>query len=160
MVFLLQLIVLGLLILIGLQIWNAATAGRDSQVGRQTKESLSDGRETPAQVAADTLREFENARTALKNCYPLIFAMLGGYLNSHTISEAESLELAVREMIADWKARHGEVSHELAKVLAENESEEECRALVLAACDADFEREGYRTWLTWLLGQFNDIRKT
>jgi len=42
-------------------------------------------------------------------------------------------------------------------LLAENDSEEECRAVVLAACDAEFEEEGYRAWLTWLPGQFNKI---
>ena len=44
---------------------------------------------------------------------------------------------------------------ELTRLLAENESEDEVRAIVSAACDADFSQEGYRAWLTWLLGRFN-----
>ncbi len=160
MAFLLQLIILGIVVLIGLQLWNAMKGGnpRVEKHGSKTIEGTAQDVSSPGKTAAETLKEFENARAELKSRYPAVFAMLGGYLNNHTIGETGSLEAAVKEMIADWKTRSDEVSHELAKLLADNETEEECRAVILAACDATFEEEGYRAWLTWLLGQFNDFK--
>jgi predicted negative regulator of RcsB-dependent stress response len=158
MAFLLQLIILGIIVLIGFQVWNAmkgsrAVEHRDAKTIDGTAEEVS----SPGKHAAETLKEFEDVRAELKSSYPAVFAMLGGYLNSYTINETGSLEAAVKEMIADWKARADEVSRELTKLLAENETEEEARAVVVAACDATFEEEGYRAWLTWLLGQFNEF---
>lgn len=157
MAFLLQLIILGIIVLIGFQIRNAMRGGdaRVERRGAKTIEGAARDVSSPGKAAADTLKDFENARAELKLNYPAVFAMLGGYLNSHTIGETGSLESAVREMVADWRGRADEVSRELTKVLAENETEAECRAIILAACDASFEDEGYRAWLTWLLGQFN-----
>ena len=159
MAFLLQLIILGIIVLIGFQIRNAMRGGgaRVEKHDAKTIEGTARDVSSPGKNAADTLKDFENARAELKSRYPAVFAMLGGYLNSHTIGETGSLESAVREMIADWKGRSDEVSRELTKVLAENETEAECRAVILAACDASFEDEGYRAWLTWLLGQFNSF---
>ena len=159
MAFLLQLIILGIVVLIGFQIRNAMRGG-DARVEKhsaKTIEGTARDVSSPGKTAAETLKEFENARAELKSRYPAVFAMLGGYLNSHTIGETGSLESAVKEMIADWKARADEISRELTKVLADNETEAECRAIILAACDASFEDEGYRAWLTWLLGQFNSF---
>lgn len=161
MAFLFQLIVLGIFIMIGFQLWNAMNAkrGRVEEDGStRTIDGTAQEVSSPGGAAAQTLKDFENARAELKHRYPAVFAMLGGYLNSHTISEAGSLEAAVREMIADWRARRDEVSRELTRLLGENETEEECRAIVLAACDAEFDSEGYRPWLTWLLGQFNSFK--
>ncbi|MEM8770876.1 MAG: hypothetical protein AAGD92_04405 [Pseudomonadota bacterium] len=158
MAFLLQLIILGIIVLIGFQIWNAMK-GR-GQLGHQdanTIEGSARDVSTPGKAAASSLKDFEDVRAALKAHYPATFSMLGGYLNSHTINDAGSVEGAVRDMIADWKGRSDEVSSELTKLLAENETEEECRAVVVAACDASFDEEGYRAWLTWLLGQFNEF---
>ncbi len=159
MAFLLQLIILGIIVLIGFHVWNAIKGGnaRVEKRGAKTIEGTAQDVSSPGKTAADTLKEFENARAELKSRYPAVFAMLGGYLNSHTIGETGSLEAAVTEMIADWKARSDEISRELTKLLANNDTEEECRAIVLAACDATFEEEGYRAWLTWLLGRFNSI---
>lgn len=158
MAFLLQLIILGIIVLIGFHVWNAL---KDPRVENRERGTMIDGtaREvsSPGKTAAETLKNFENVRAQLKNRYPAVFSMLGGYLNAHTINQSGSLEAAVKEMIADWTARRDEVARELTKLLAENDSEEEVRAIVLAACDAEFEQEGYRAWLTWLLGQFNDL---
>ncbi len=159
MAFLLQLIILGIIVLIGFQVWNAMKGGR-GQIERHDARTIDGSAEevsSAGQHAADTLKDFEDARAQLKAAYPSVFAMLGGYLNSHTINETGSLEGAVKEMIADWKSRSDEISRELTKLLADNDTEEECRAIVLAACDAEFEEEGYRPWLTWLLGQFNEF---
>jgi len=156
MAILLQLILFGVFILIGIQIFNAARRG-GGRVEGDDRRAVAD-RSSPAKDAAETLREFENARLALKARYPAVFAMLGGYLNGHTIGETGSLEAAVKEMIADWTPRREEISGELVRLLAENDSEDEARAIIVAACDATFDEEGYRAWLTWLLGQFNDLK--
>ena len=158
MAILFQLIILGLLTLIGFQVYNMIRGNGNRPItrdGGKTIDGVAEEVTSPGRNAADTLKRFENARAELKKSYPAVFAMLGGYLNAHTIGESGSLEIAVKEMIADWTSRHDEVMRELTKLLAENETEEECRAVVLAACDAQFEEEGYRAWLTWLLGQFN-----
>ena len=160
MAFLLQLILLAIVVLIGVQIFNGMKRGgsrlsdrRDDSAIEGTARNVS----SPGKSAADTLKAFENVRADLKNRYPAAFAMLGGYLNAHTIGEAGSLEAAVKQMIDDWRPRQDEIARELTKILADNETEEEVRAVMLAACDAEFEQEGYRAWMTWLLGQFNDI---
>ena len=159
MAFLLQLTILGIIILIGFQVWNAMKSGggRVEQRGSKTIDGVAEEVSSPGQQAAETLKEFEDARAELKARYPAVFAMLGGYLNSHTINETGSLEAAVKDMIADWAARREEIARELTRLLADNETEAECRAIVLAACDADFDQEGYRAWLTWLLGRFNEF---
>lgn len=110
---------------------------------------------SPAKSAAEHLRELSNVQADLKARYPVLFGMLGGYLNAHSIGEAGGLEPAVKQMIADWTARREEVKAELVKVLADNPGEEEIRAIVLSCSDATFEEEGYRDWLIWLLGRFN-----
>ena len=110
---------------------------------------------TPAQTAAEHLRELSNAQADLKARYPVLFAMFGGHLNAAAISETGSLESAVRAMVADWTPRREDVKEELVRVLAENPSEEEVRAVLLSCGDATFEEEGYRSWLIWLLGKFN-----
>ncbi|MBY0422896.1 MAG: hypothetical protein K2Q06_11380 [Parvularculaceae bacterium] len=109
----------------------------------------------PALDAAAALRGLADAQAALKSRYPAVFGMLSGYLNAHSIETAGSLESAVKQMIADWGGRRDQVKGELVRILAENESEEGARAVVLSACDATFEQEGYRNWLIWLLGRFN-----
>lgn len=158
MAFLLQLAVLGIFALIGLQVWNAVKSKSAIEPrGAKTIDGAARDVSSPGKAAASTLKDFEDAQAALKSRYPAVFSMLGGYLNSYAIGEAGSLEAAVKEMIADWEARAEEVSRELTKLLAENETEAEARAIVLAACDAEFEQEGYRAWLTWLLGQFNHL---
>ena len=160
MAFLIQLILVGIFILIILNIYKMLRGGGETAVNDNRGPVIEgSAREvsSPAKSAADTLKEFENARAELKHNYPATFAMLGGYLNSHTINSSGSLEAAVKEMIADWRGRSEEVARELTKLLADNDSEEEVRAIVLSACDADFEQEGYRAWLTWLLGQFNSV---
>lgn len=159
MMAILELIALGLFALIAINIWKSFS-GPPRRTGAlpPPEEAKVEPREvSPAKEAAGLLREFENVRAGLKARYPTIFAMLGGYLNSHTISEHGGPEGAVTEMIADWTPRRDEAMRELAKLLAENETEEEVRAIVTAACDADFDREGYRAWLTWLMGRFNAL---
>ena len=112
---------------------------------------------TAAQHAAAALRDLSTAQAELKAKYPSVFGMLSGYLNAHSIEAAGGIEGAVRQMLADWTGRRDQVKGELVRLLAENESEEEARAIVLSACDATFEHEGYRNWLIWLLGRFNAL---
>lgn len=159
MAFFLQIIILGIIVLIGFQVWNAMKGANTRVEKRDAKTIDGTARDisSPGRHAADTLKEFEDVRAELKGRYPAVFAMLGGYLNSHSINETGSLESAVKEMIADWTPRREEIARELTRLLAENDSEEECRAVVMAACDAEFDAEGYRAWLTWLLGQFNHL---
>ena len=161
MIAILQLIALGVFALIAVNIWNGLKRGGAGQVESKQRGPIIDGtaRElTPAARAALLMREFDNARAELKGRYPATFAMLGGYLNHHTLSEVGGIEAAVDEMIADWAPRREEAMRELTHLLAENESEEEVRAIVNAACDATFEQEGYRAWLTWLLGRLNETQ--
>ncbi|RZO67616.1 MAG: hypothetical protein EVA70_03930 [Parvularculaceae bacterium] len=159
MIFLLQLIALGIFGLLAVNIWNSASRRRD-RIDTSAGGPVIDGeaREVgPGHAAAETLREFEQARAAIKATYPTVFAMLGGYLNAHSIEAAGGIELAVKRMIDDWASHKDEVVRELTTLLADNHEETEARAIVLAACDAEFEQEGYRKWLTWLLGRFNAL---
>jgi len=159
MIAILDLIALGVFALIAVNLWKAFRGGR--RAGDDRGGPIIEGRaeevKSPAAHAALLLREFENVRAELKRRYPATFAMLGGYLNAHTLAEHGGLEGAVSEMIADWTPRRDEAMRELTKLLAENDSEDEVRAIVSAACDADFSQEGYRAWLTWLLGRFNGL---
>lgn len=160
MIAVLELIALGIFALIAVNLWKAFTGGAPP-VAERERGPIIDGRaeevKTPAAFAASLLREFENVRAELKARYPTTFAMLGGYLNSHTIGEHGGVEGAVKEMIADWAPRREEAMREISRLLAENESEDEVRAIVTAACDADFSQEGWRAWLTWLLGRLTAI---
>lgn len=156
MIVLLQLIALGVFILIGMQLFNAGRTGRAGRVSQDERIPLPSS-SSPAGSAAAALRELENVRADLRARYPAVFSMLGGYLNEHTVREDGSVEAAVEEMIADWRGRSEEVAREIVTILSENPDEEEVRAIVMAACDVTFEEEGYRNWLTWLLGRFNDV---
>lgn len=159
MMAILELVALGVFALIAVNLWKAFTGG--ARVAQNDQGPVIDGRaeevKSPAAHAASLLREFENVRAELKGRYPATFAMLGGYLNSHTLAEHGGIEGAVKEMIADWTPRRDEAMRELTKLLAENDTEDEVRAIVSAACDADFSQEGYRAFLTWLLGRFNSL---
>lgn len=155
MIVLLELIAIGIFALIGVTLWNSMRRDRiTGDAGPKTIDGEARDVSNPGRYAAETLRDFEHAQAALKQAYPAIFAMMGGYLNGHSINQAGGLEAAVGEMIEDWRARSAEVSRELVRLLAENETEDECRAIVMAACDADFDQEGYRSWLMWLLRAF------
>lgn len=154
MIVILELIVLGVLLLVLVQYLTGRSGGGGKVTDQSARHAEIDD-DRPAQAAAATLREFENARAALKGRYPAVFSMLAGYLNAHTLSETGGLEAAVREMIADWTPRREEVSRELTRLLAELDTEEEARAFVVSACEATFDEEGYRAWLAWLLSRFN-----
>ncbi len=160
MIAILELIALGIFVMIAINVWKSFQKG-GAHVTEDRRGPIIEGRaeevKSPGAYAASLLREFENVRGELKSRYPATFAMLGGYLNSHTVAEHGGLEGAVKEMIADWTPRREEAMRELTKLLAENDTEAEIRAIVAAACDADFDQEGYRAWLTWLLGRFNAI---
>ena len=156
MIAILELIALGVFALIAVNLWKTfAGAPRRTGALPPPDEAKILLEPAPGARAATLMREFENVRAELKGRYPALFAMLGGYLNSHTIGEHGGLEGAVREMLADWTPRRDEAMREITKLLAENETEEEVRAIVTAASDADFSQEEYRAWLTWLLGRFN-----
>ncbi len=159
MVFLFQLLVLGVFGLLAVNIWNGLRRGGDDSVSHD-KGPIIDGTAEPVgpgRAAAETLRAFENARSDLKAQYPAVASMVGGYLNAHTFDMHGGVEGAVMKMIEDWAPRADEVQRELTRLLAENEAEEDVRAIILALCDADFEEEGYRKWATWLLGRFNAL---
>ncbi len=160
MIVILELIALGIFALVAVNLWKSFQRG-GAPVARERGGPIIDGRaeevKSPAARAALLMREFENVRAELKARYPATFAMLGGYLNRHTIAEHGGLEGAVKEMIADFAPRRDEAMREITKLLAENETEEEVRAILTAASDAEFDQEGYRAWLTWLLGRFNAL---
>ncbi len=123
--------------------------------GRSVEDRARAARDvTPAKSAAEHIRELSNDQAELRGRYPALFAMLGGYLNAHSIAEAGGLEPAVSRMVADWGPRREELKSELVRVLAENPEEQEVRAIILSCCDATFDEEGYRNWLIWLLGRF------
>lgn len=163
-IFFLQLIALGIFALIGITLWNTMRGGRLGETrntaidrgGDQTIDGTARDVSQPGRYAAETLKEFEHAQSVLRQAYPLTFDMLGGYLNGHTINDVGGLESAVSEMIDDWQPRGSEVSRELVRLLAANETEDECRAVIMAACDAQFDQEGYRAWLMWLLRAFSE----
>ena len=146
------LIAIGVFVLIGIQIYNARrnTKAIEASANKPVTDSS-------AALAASALRDLENARAELRGEYPALHAMFGGYLNEHSINEAGGIEGAVKEMIADWTARREEVGAEIVRLLSQTSDEEEVRAIMVSLCDAEFETEGYRNWLTWLLGQFNAI---
>jgi hypothetical protein len=153
MLVLLELIAVGVFLLVAAQLLFGVKLFGGKRVLEDRAESARDI--SPAKNAAEHLRELSNAQGDLKARYPVLFAMLGGYLNAHSIAEAGGLESAVKAMVADWLPRCEEVKGELVRVLAENPSEEEVRAILLSCSDATFEEEGYRSWLIWLLGKFN-----
>lgn len=162
MIVILELIALGVFALIAISVWRTIRGPRREPHYTGALPTPDDAKIplpelSPGKAAAEALRAFENARAELKARYPAIFAMFGGYLNRHTIAEHGGIEGAVREMIADWAPRREEAMRELAKLLAENETEEEIRAVVMASSDAEFDQEGNRAWLTWLLGRFNAL---
>ncbi|MBI1392007.1 MAG: hypothetical protein GC152_04620 [Alphaproteobacteria bacterium] len=166
MIFLLQLLVLGVIGLLAVNLWKAFMSGERSLSDRKASsgpiiegrvEEVAGGGDSPGRAAAETLKAFENAREAARATYPSLFAMLGGYLNAHAIERAGDIEAAVRTMIEEWSGRRAEITEELTRLLADNKDEAEVRAIVVAACDAEFELEGYRKWLIWLLGRFNAL---
>ena len=156
MIALLELIAIGVFLLVAAQFLFGFGLFRGRGAVGQRKEATLEGA-TPAKQVAERLKALENDQAALRARYPAVFGMLGGYLNSHTIADAGGIEGAVREMIADWTQRREEVKAEIVRLLAENESEEEVRAIVVSACDASFDAEGYRNWMIWLLGRFNAL---
>lgn len=151
MIYLLELLAVVILGLIAFNLWRSFDSPR--RTGALPPEDH--GALSPGRAAAEALGNFDNVRAGLKVRYPATFAMLGGYMNAHTIAEAGSVEGAAREMIADWAPRRQEAARELTLLLAENETEEEVRAVVAAACDLDLGPEGYRAWLAWLLSKLS-----
>ena len=149
MVYLLELLAVVIFGLIAFTIWKSV-AGAQRRLPAEERAGLSPGR-----AAAEALGAVENLRAELKARYPATFAMLGGYMNAHTIAEAGGIEAAAREMIADWAPRREEAARELTRLLAENETEDEVRAIVAAACDLDLGQESVRGWLAWLLSKLS-----
>ncbi len=151
MVYVLELLAVVIFGLIAFNIWRSVAAPhRTGALPSDVRIPLSPGRQ-----AADALGNFDNVRSELKARYPAVFAMLGGYMNTHTIAEAGGVESAAREMLADWAPRGEEAARELTRLLAENETEEEVRAIIAAACDLDLGDDGYRAWLAWLLSKLS-----
>lgn len=149
MIYLLELLAVVIFGLIAFNMWKHVGGGRRS-LPADDRAALSPGR-----AAAEALGNFDNVRAALKARYPATFAMLGGYMNAHTIAEAGGIDSAAREMIADWAPRREEAARELTRLLAENETEDEVRAIVAAACDLDLGEESVRGWLAWLLSKLS-----
>lgn len=151
MIYILELLAVVIFGMIAFSLWRSvAGARRRGALPAEERPALSPGR-----AAADALGTFENVRAGLKARYPATFAMLGGYMNAHTIAEAGGVESAAREMVADWAPRREEAARELTLLLAENETEEEVRAVVAAACDLDLGADGYRSWIAWLLSKLS-----
>jgi hypothetical protein len=153
MIQLLELILVGLvLVLVAQFVFGVRLFGRRGRIDDRAEAARD---VSPARSAAEHIRELSNAQADLKARYPVLFAMLGGYLNAHSIAEAGGLEAAVDRMVADWSGRRKEVEAELVRVLAENPEEEDVRAILLSCCDAPFDGEGCRDWVIWLLGRFS-----
>jgi len=151
MVYVLELLAVVIFGLIAYNIWRSVTGPqRTGALPADERVPLSPGRQ-----AAEALGNFDNVRSELRARYPAVFAMLGGYMNAHTIAEAGGVESAVREMLADWLPRREEAARELALLLAENDTEEEARAIVAAACDLDLGTDAYRAWLAGLLSKLS-----
>ena len=152
MIYILELLAVVIFGMIALSVWRSVSGPRRQGALASPEEK---GALSPGRAAADALGNFENVRAGLKARYPATFAMLGGYMNAHTIAEAGGVEGAAREMIADWAPRREEAARELTLLLAENETEEEVRAIVAAACDLDLGADGYRAWIAWLLSKLS-----
>ncbi len=103
------------------------------------------------------LKSLEEAQTRLRTQYPVVARMFGAYLHGESLHNAGGLESAVKEMVLDWRSEREAVISDIARILADNPDEESVRAIVISFCDARFEEEGYRTWLIWLQGQFNEL---
>lgn len=144
-----------LVVLVGQFLFGVGLFKGRGMIGESKRQPIAD--QSPAQRAAQRLRELSDDQAALKARYPVVFGMLGGYLNSHTIAEAGGVEGAVKELLADWSARREEAKAEIVRLLAENPAEDEVRAIIVSACDANFDAEGYRDWMIWLLGRFNTM---
>ncbi len=147
MIYLLELLAVVIFGLIAFNIWKSVAGGTRS-LPPADPSSL-------GARAAEALAAFDNVRADLKAQYPATFAMLGGYMNAHTIAEAGGVDGALREMIADWAPRREEAARELTHLLAENEAEEEVRAIVAAACDLEFGEESARAFLARLLSKLS-----
>lgn len=151
MIYLLELLAVVIFGLIAFNIWRSIAGPRPADaLPAEERAPLSPGRQ-----AAEAIGVIDNVRAVLKARYPSVFAMLGGYMNAHTIAEAGSVESAARQMIDDWGPRREEAARELTRLLAENESEEEVRAIIAAACDLDLGDGGYRAWVAWLLSKLS-----
>jgi hypothetical protein len=135
--------------LIAFNVWRTYASPRRA-LREEDRPALSPGRQ-----AAEAIGAVDNVRAELKARYPSTFAMLGGYMNAHTIAEAGGVASAARQMIDDWAPRREDAARELTRLLAENESEEEVRAIVAAACDLDLGEGGYRAWVAWLLSKLS-----
>ncbi len=107
--------------------------------------------------AAARLEAFEAIQGRIRVHYPALARMLSGYLHVEALATKDGLEACVREMVLDWRSEKETVSGEISRLLAENPTEASVRAIIVSLCDAEFEEEGYRTWLVWLQGQFNDL---
>ncbi|MFN0025245.1 MAG: hypothetical protein ACKVS5_15245 [Parvularculaceae bacterium] len=151
MIYVLELLAVVIFGLIAFNIWRSTRGPqRTGALPSVDRTMLSPGRQ-----AAEAIGAFDNVRSELKARYPATFAMLGGYMNSHTVAEVGGMEAAARQMIGDWSARREEVARELTRLLAENESEEEVRAIITAACDVDLDTDGARAWVAWLLSKLS-----
>lgn len=152
------LLAIGVFGLMVLQMMRGNRVEHDSQTSLPSGSSKSyDPDAGVGEQAASTLADFEATQSRIRAHYPVLARMLSGYLHAEALSKGEGLEGAVREMVLDWRPERESVITEITRVLAENPTEEAIRAVMLSICDAEFEQEGYRNWLIWLQGQFNDL---
>lgn len=155
MIILLQLLLVAGLVLIVLQIVKILRGeGANTPVLNVPSDVNAVSEQSPAKRVLGALNTLEIARSELKKEYPAALAMIGGYLNSHTVIDAGSSDAATATMIKEWSDRSDEVRRDLAKILADYESDDEVEAVIVAVCDLELERGNYRAWLTWLLAQF------
>lgn len=160
LIYLVILIALGVFAMLAMQLSGIRLGGNNQD--KLTQNAPSSDAHTPAAAVAQTMTALEQAQAQLRTQYPTLARMLGGYLHAEAIyGEASSggsgLESAVREMVLDWRPERKAVIDDIALVLAENGEESDVRAILKSFCDLDLEKEGYRAWLIWLQGQFNDL---
>ncbi|NNL89435.1 MAG: hypothetical protein HKP25_10215 [Marinicaulis sp.] len=154
-IILLQLLLVAGLILIVLQILKMSRGeSANSRVFNPPSEANALAAQSPVKQVLGALNSLKIARAELKQEYPAALAMIGGYLNSHTVVDAGSMDAATATMINDWSDRSDEVRRDLAKILADYETDEEIEAVIVAVSDLELEKGNYRAWLTWLLAQF------
>lgn len=165
LIYLVLIIAVGVFSLLALQLLGISLPGRGqkslpkSATGSSpvTLDGTYEEGGSPAAAVAETMAALDGATAHLKTHYPVLARMLSAYLHAEALYTEAGPEAAVKEMVLDWQAERDAVIDDITRVLAENASEDEVRAVIKSFCDLSLDEEGYRPWLIWLQGQFNSL---